>query len=395
MLKSNLLKSAKSAVMIVAINVFAVMSAAAEETLAQKLQNAADDSVISVSGEVALDDFVTINKKIALKGGEGGATISGRGGITIAEGGKLEVSGITFKDCTGSALILVDGGETTLENLSFENVVGTNYHSGAVAVLKGLVEIKNTTFTNCRADGPFLPSGRRGDGYGGAIYLDGSGCTGRVEKVTIADSYARNYGGGVYIGGGARLELYSPNKIKGNTSGTYNQVTDDVRIASSKSEFVVMDSAAASDGNAVGVCLYNSDLDAEEQIFAAISASATGATLNGIFNDRNGYVAKEGENNTLVWYEAPTIIVYPEPIAFKSIVRNANGTYTATLTNVVTGCWYYFYGFDSLANGVDTNKANRVSSFQATADGEMSFTLQGSGPDEFLKAVAFPGEIIR
>jgi hypothetical protein len=90
------------------------------------------------------------------------------------------------------------------------------------------------------------------------------------------------------------------------------------------------------------------------------------------------------------------IRVSPDDIAFSAIVRDAaSGDWNITLTNLVRGCWYSLYATNSLAGGfaVGEGVCEPVTNFQAEADGEFIFKVQGQDGAMFWKAVAEPGVI--
>jgi hypothetical protein len=90
------------------------------------------------------------------------------------------------------------------------------------------------------------------------------------------------------------------------------------------------------------------------------------------------------------------IEVRPDPIAFKEIVRDEDtGLWNLTLTNLVRGCWYSLYSTNSIADGfvVGEGVCEAVTNFQAEADGEFIFRVEGEGAANFWKVVAEPGKI--
>ena len=212
-----------------------------ERALAAGGLGAAREIVINDRMGLRLTRPMEIREDLTIRS-EGGATvddIAGTAGFTL-RGGRLTVENVTFSGYKGNGLFVVNSNcndhcELVLDaDVAFSDIEGTNYHSGAVAVLKGRAKISGTTFTNCRASGLYdarRPSTAIKNAMGGAIYLKGAGCELELDGGTITGCSARVCGGGIYVGKGARLDISGNLTVKDNLAPVQDQGPDSQTLA--------------------------------------------------------------------------------------------------------------------------------------------------------------------
>ena len=190
-----------------------------------------DEIVIRDVADLTLSRPLTVTSDLAIRG-EGAVAITniaGTAGFAVL-GASLTVDGITFDGYRGNALFEVgafDGasGELTLgSGVAFVDVIGTNYHSGAVAVHNGRVTVNGAVFSGCRASGESGTTARNSNG--GAIYV-GNGAELVLNGGRITDCSARSNGGGIYAYSKAKVFIGGDLVVRGNTAGTSpSPVTD-------------------------------------------------------------------------------------------------------------------------------------------------------------------------
>ena len=238
----------------------------------------------------------------------GGASAAG---FTVT-GGELSVSGISFSNYVGNALFLVDGNGASLalgEGVALSAIEGTNKWSGAVTVLNGSASATGATFENCRATGKYAPAQNR-NSCGGAFYL-ATGTSLALANVSIADCYAKNFGGAVYVETNATVSLSGAlYVISGNTSSSGRK--DDIYLKNSDKGHaeLVLDGAVNGavglrwGGKANGFGPYAGDLAAQAASTVVAHASAA-AFFSDVYYPN--VVAEPDDGATaLRWTDAPT-----------------------------------------------------------------------------------------
>lgn len=179
-----------------------------------------NDASIVLKRDCSLRRPVVIDgRSISLCGGDGYSgniavsDIDPGAGFILKDNASLSISGIDFSGYTGNGLFIVDGEGAELElnkNVNISDVNGTNRWSGAISVLKGTVTINGTcSIRNCNAIG-----GGTSPGSGGAVYLEGEGCTlnlhSRAGRINIAACSAGGFGGGIYAGRKSIVKVLGP-----------------------------------------------------------------------------------------------------------------------------------------------------------------------------------------
>ena len=218
-------------------------------------------------------------------------------GFTLAAGCQLDVSGVTFRNYTGNCLFLVNGEEAQLKTsqVVFEDITGTNRHSGAVAVFKGSARLTRTDFTNCRADGTHVyrvPIGlkeRQIPSYGGALYLDGDGCLLSLDGGSITGCSASQSGGGVYAETGSMVEVGGDLVVKGNKEESPSSRKSDIFLqGNAKSRAILTVASPLTGTDDVGV-RYGTDGNVYGNkinlAFATAAEGVAGASAAAFFND--------------------------------------------------------------------------------------------------------------
>lgn len=237
--------------------------------------------------------------------------------------GTLTASGLDFADFRGNGLFVVDGADAalTLTNTVFQNIEGTNFHSGAIAVLDGgrLTVRDDVRFENCRATGKCSAT-RTVPASGGAIYVAAGGrldliASTNVEAssgIVITNSFASASGGGVYAAGTTNevsaVSVAGNVVIAGNSSG--ESATDNIRLLNggvrfSCAERIVSDPASIGVGySGEGKGAFG---NANGDSFVTLGASVDVATKKAFFNDVTASLsaAVSADGKTLVWTDSP------------------------------------------------------------------------------------------
>ena len=264
--------------------------------------------------------------------------------FTIGANASLMVSNLTFTGYTGKSLFRVEnGGALTLEDGTvIDGAVGTaDLTSGAIAVAKeGSVTLRpGARLVNCRAEG--------GKANGGAIWLGGAGCTLNLEGGEISGCWATSYGGGIYVGGNATLNISGTVNVTGNSSG--NNPVDNIYLASATSSFNLVGEVSGS----VGVRYSDSiDGNATNETFLAVNPSLdpeiVAQSCEAFSNDTNGdLVAEVAEDGTaLVWAVRPLYTGEVDPEDAYDLVIYNDGTPQA-VTNYFES---FEYAYASLTN---------------------------------------------
>lgn len=340
-----------------------------------------------------------------------GLAISGNGvSIDLADapatvfpvtGGRLTVTGVTFTNFVGNAVFLVDNGATIrLSGVRLADIEGTNYHSGAVAVLNGAATIGGgSVLDNCRASmggGVHVASGRK--------LVLAYGCT-------ITNCHAQTCGGGVYADEKSAVYLSGAIRIAGNGSqDSQNPVVDNMYLrnpTSSKGAKVGLTDTTVT--GSVGIRWSDSNEaggnSSGMRVASADSATIAHGSAGAFFSDVDASLAAAAVDSPagLVWTDAPPGPpppptppgggAEPLPIAFSAIAGNADGTeWTLAVTTVVENCWYSLYETNSVADGFSVYGQEPVVRRQAGSGDvpAMTFTRPANGSQLFWKVVAEP-----
>lgn len=316
-------------------------------------------------------------------------------------GGRLIVTGVTFTNFVGNAVFLVDDGATMRlgGGVRLADIEGTNYHSGAVAVLNGAATIGGgAVLDNCRA------------AIGGGVYVAAGRKLVLAYGCTITNCYAQTCGGGVYAGEKSAVYLASSIRIAGNGSQDPQEpVVDNMYLENPAPSKGVKVSLTDTVTGSIGIRWSDSN-DAGGNSPGKLVASADSAAIahdsaEAFFSDVEASLVAEAADSPprLVWADAspgphpsPTPSedgAKPLPIAFSAIVADAGGAkWTLSVTTVVEKCWYSLYETGSIATGFSVDGLEPVERRQADSGDvpTMTFTRQANGSQLFWKVVAEP-----
>ncbi len=273
---------------------------------------------------------LTIAKELTIEGEDSPiVTLAPTAGFTLTDGA-VTVSGIVFSNYVGNALFMVNGENAHLtlgDATRLVDLTGTNYHSGAVAVMKGMVTmLPGSEIYNCS-----VKFGARAIAKGGGIYLKNAiNCVLNLFGGTITNCWAQesNGGGGIYAGSSSEINLKGTAiTVRDNYSGT-TLVPDDIFVGLSKTKRARLNVLSNLSGNKIGV-RYDStiknnqdkfgaaagnalaDIDTVDENVAQASAAAffsnTDAGLMAVYNEDGG--------KTLIWAEIPDAGLRTEPLA--------------------------------------------------------------------------------
>ena len=263
--------------------------------------------------------------------------------FTIGAGASLMVSNLTFTGYTGKSLFRVEnGGALTLEDGAvIDGAVGTAERtSGAIAVAKGSVTLRpGARIVNCRADGT--------QANGGAIWLGGAGCTLNLEGGEISGCWATSYGGGIYVGGNATLNISGTVNVTGNSSG--NNPVDNIYLAAATSSFKLVGEVSGSIGvRHFGSIPGNKVGDAFIAVDPSLDPEIVAQSCEAFSNDTNGDLVAEVAEDGLIWTARPpyTGEVDPEDEDAYDLVIYNDGTPQA-VTNYFES---FEYAYASLTN---------------------------------------------
>ena len=260
---------------------------------------------------------LTVADGLSLVGDDVAVSLEPTAGF-IVTGGELAISGIAFSGYKGNAFFLVNGEDAALSlgtGTALSDFEGTNKWSGAVTVLKGSASASGAVFTNCQATGQYSLT-KRCNSYGGAFYIAPQ-CSLALENCTIANCWARNYGGAVYAATNATVTLAGELHIAGSTQGTSAKVDSDIFLcyASKGGSRATLRVEEAISGEA-GVRWQNSGVTADDfgntnGLLAAAAASAAVAhgSSGVLFSNANTpalVAVPDDDAVALRWTESPT-----------------------------------------------------------------------------------------
>lgn len=319
------------------------------------------DATITVKKNCTLTKPLEVcGRKLAIRGGTLGLAVRDLGqdaGFVIGDGGFLTVSNLTFRGHTGAALFTVDGEGAQLTLADAVRLVelnGTGAQSGAVTVMKGTATLlANCQVYNCAANGSGQTSGK-----GGAVYLNGAGCTLNLfgGSITYCRALSANGGGGVYAARDSVVNLKGPVIVRNNTSGSGSRIaTDDILMNATKSRrplLTVQDELTGA-AKSIGVRYdneYNPDYGNEDgKKFADVDCGLAEAESSApaFFSDLDpaGLMLKPAfvnDEDAMVWEEVPNKgpRTEPSPTDVARIVRSA------TVTNYFDGVEDAFASID-------------------------------------------------
>ena len=270
--------------------------------------------VVRERADLSLTRLTTVTGSLTIRGETEDVTVSdfedGDGGFVVGTGASLTVSGIAFDGYRGNALFLVDGGSLTLESATISGANGTNYHSGAVAVLSGSARLVGSALAGCVASGEYATSSggatRSRDSCGGGVYLKGDGASLALEDSSVEDCAAKSYGGGVYAGAGASVTLSGDVAVRGNSSGSDSVVDDNLHLCAGKDSEASLALSGVVTG-AVGVRWRASGGVSPRSlaggVFAAGEASVVYPSVRAFSNDADATLVAEASGASLVWAE--------------------------------------------------------------------------------------------
>lgn len=271
---------------------------------------------------------LTINKAVTIRS-EGAARAiapASTACISIADGGSLTVSNLTFSGFVGTRLFSVRGGSLTLAaGATLKDLTGTGYmdedgdgdEGGVVRLDKGaLTMLPGSRIENCRV-------AAEGGGIGGGIAALGG--TLNLLGGTITGCSAVEAGGGVYSYG-ATVKIEDAMRVTGNVNG--DGKADNIYLAKANASLQIVGPMA---GAKIGLQSAKSANNAEGKAFAAIETSLTAeqrAEAAAAFScDANEMFFAETNGASLVWKtriddgtcaeaDAVVRIVYPKGAAY-------------------------------------------------------------------------------
>ncbi len=265
--------------------------------------------VVRERADLSLTRLTTVTGSLTIRGETADVTVSdfedGDGGFVVGDGASLTVSGIAFDGYRGNALFLVDGGSLTLESATVIGANGTNYHSGAVAVLSGSARLVGCALAGCEASGEY--AARSCASSGGGVYLKGAGASLALEDSSVEDCAAKSYGGGVYAGAGASVTLSGAVTVRGNSSGNISAGEDNLHLCAGKASDASLALSGVVTGE-VGVrwraLSVVSPRSLAGGVFATGAASVVYPSVRAFSNDADATLVAEASGASLVWAEA-------------------------------------------------------------------------------------------
>ena len=287
-----------------------------EEALQHDQLPPSGERAIHIQKDGMLSRPLAIGYGLSIVGDDVEVLVEESAGFTVAAGGNLSVSGISFSGYKGNALFLVNGGGASLDmaEVSFSNIEGTNKWSGAVTILKGSARIDDSIFTGCRATGTYVVRNnvtKTRDSYGGAIYV-ASGASLDLRNSIIMDCNALTKGGAIYaetdavvsLGGG----LWISQNTRGKLSDVAGLVEDDVFLKNTSSEMATLKLVDIVTGR-VGVCWYKNASGYGNtngcRFAVAESAEMAEGSVDAFFNDLDSSLVARADGVALRWSEPP------------------------------------------------------------------------------------------
>lgn len=353
-----------------------------EASGANELKRAADCSIVVPEGVVLTITNLTVNGNVDIVCRE--PIVYARQGTLILQKDAL-VTGQTGYGTRASTGVVVWCGRFEME-------------SGAA-----IFDCWNMTDTPEALD--------EGSGCGGGLLVDNSVAVLRGGSITDCKSYR----GGVAITSFGQLYVGGDTTIKDNLDlgdDPFDMIVHNESMIHLTDDFTGWigwnDGIGYADPRVFGVVedTFPDDSDKLMSSAANFFNEATTDTGVAVTNDSSTILlvwkkdlAEDGSftnSDDVVYFAAlPDVVpVFPDAIGFRSIVRDDGaGTVTATLTNLVTGCWYSFFVTNTLSGGFVTEGAEPKEKMQATADGDYDFVYPIPAAEEklFIRAIGEPG----
>lgn len=277
------------------------------DRLLVKFENDFIDGKVSAGAEIvvkksgSLSKSLTIGADVSVRGENGAVLDASDPASFVVTNGTLTVRGLGFVGFKGNAIFLVDGGELAIgDGVSITGMTGTNYHSGAVAVLKGTATLgPGVTIADCGF-------AYAGGGNGAGVYVN-SGATLNFFGGTITGCEATGNGGGIYVHRKANLNLKGEISISDNRKYSQDRPNNIYAYGSSSTVSVVgpiSGDIGIAYGSTAGT--YNKEGGAFAKIASGLSVkdmAGIGRGMEAFINDTDSKLSAtfSGDQNSLVW----------------------------------------------------------------------------------------------
>lgn len=218
-----------------------------------------------------------------------GNTAKEMGGAVYANAyAKIDIDGTSFKNNTsetkdGGAVAINNSTTSTIKNASFEGnkALGSNAAGGAIALIKGTLNVDNTKFTNNQSN------------FGGALYqYANKNVSMDIQNSTFDSNIAKNGGGALGIFKEAKItgSDFKNNKSEIENGGAIFLGAESVTTIE-KTNF--SGNSAATSGGAITTRDYNANNSAAKLDIKNSTFTANKATTNGGAIDNYFYVSAE------------------------------------------------------------------------------------------------------
>lgn len=218
-----------------------------------------------------------------------GNTAKEMGGAVYANAyAKIDIDGTSFKNNTsetkdGGAVAINNSTTSTIKNASFEGnkALGSNAAGGAIALIKGNLNVDNTKFTNNQSN------------FGGALYqYANKNVSMDIQNSTFDSNIAKNGGGALGIFKEAKItgSDFKNNKSEIENGGAIFLGSESVTTIE-KTNF--SGNSAATSGGAITTRDYNANNSAAKLDIKNSTFTANKATTNGGAIDNYFYVSAE------------------------------------------------------------------------------------------------------
>lgn len=310
--------------------------------------------------------------------------------IVVGPGASLEVTGVTLTNATAYGAILVDGDGASLtlgagavirdcrtsdarakdEGWTVEDNVG---FAGGISVWQGEATLKD----GCEI------FGCRGEHEGGAVYAFNSGAVVNLEGCVITNNVASQYGGGVYVGEGAMVNVSGNVTVKGNVGEVHREtqsfrLPDDINLFSEES-FLVLNGAVTSGKASIGVrynTIYGKDSDfgnEEGKAFAYAYAEPDEDSAAAFFCDELPRMTGEAsEDETLLVWTDPGDRLDPDDPAVRvlliDLVNNVTNCYATVDPALCDAAGYALSEVVLLANAAFSNQVQVSTAVKVRSD---------------------------
>lgn len=280
------------------------------DRMAKDIEDGCKITVVGKKGVMEKPVIMTDMSITVVGGGIGVSTalnVGPAGGFVVGDNSMLDVDMLKIDGYQGDSLFKVNGEGAKLvlgSGMWLSNIVGTNYYSGAVTVLKGTADINSVLFASCHAQGNYA------GGYGGAIYLD-SGAVLNINGCSITGCSATSGGGGIYAYRDAVINLKGIVTIRDNTSVYLNPINDNVLLYDTKTTNVTVAlTGALTPGSFIGLNRANDDnvlnygrTAGKLAVDCATDAQAFAAATNSFYSDTDSslYCVVTEDGKALAW----------------------------------------------------------------------------------------------